>query len=83
MGRARSLSFSSDGLHLESEDARANYKWSMFHRVVETSQLFVFISGPRSGTSLPKRRLTNSGEIQILRQLIRENFEGKKRLRPD
>jgi hypothetical protein len=82
-GRLRTISFSTDGMHLESEDSRGDYKWSLFHRIVETSRAFQFIVGPRSATFLPKRCLSNSGEIQMLRQLVRENFKGKKRLRPD
>ena len=82
-GRLRTISFRSEGLHLESEDLSADYKWSLFHRIVETHRAFHFIVGPRSATVLPKRSLSNSGEMQMLRQLIRENFKGKKRLRPD
>jgi hypothetical protein len=77
-GRLRTISFRSEGLHLESEDLSADYKWSLFHRIVETHRAFHFIVGPRSATVLPKRSLSNSGEMQMLRQLIRENFKGKK-----
>ncbi len=82
-GRLRTISFSNDGMHLESEDSSGDYKWSFFHRIVETHRAFQFIVGPRSATFLPKRCFSNSGEIQMLRQLIHENFKGKKRLRPD
>ena len=83
MRRLRALSFSSDGLHIESEDTRADYKWSLFHRIVETPKVFLFIVTPRGATYLPKRCLSTPDEIEILRQLIRENFRGKKRLRPE
>lgn len=81
MRRLRSFSFSSDGLHIESEDVRADYKWSIFHRVVETPKVFLFIVTPRGATYLPKRCLLTPDDIRILRQLIRENFTGKKTLR--
>lgn len=79
--RPRSFSFSSEGMHAESEDARGDYKWSLFHRIVETPKLFLFMSTPRGATYVPKRCLSRPDEIGILRQLIRENFKGKKTLR--
>ena len=64
--QSRSLSFSSEGLHLESEAARGDYKWWFFHRIVETPKVFMFIVG-RGGTYVPKRCLSTPGEIEILR----------------
>lgn len=83
LGRPRSLSFGSEGLHVESDDARGDYKWSIFHRVVETPKVFLFIVTPRGATYLPKRCLATPGDISTLRRLIQENFRGQKTLRHD
>jgi YcxB-like protein len=82
-GRLGTIYFSKDGMHLKSEDSSGDYKWSLFHRIVETRRAFPFIVGPQSATLLPRRCFSNSGETHILRQLIRKNFKGKKPLRPD
>jgi hypothetical protein len=79
----RSYSFSSEGMHIESEEARGDYKWSLFTRIVETPKSFVFVITSRGATYVPKRCLAGQGEIEILRHLIRENFKGKKTLRRD
>jgi YcxB-like protein len=81
--RPRSISFGPEGMHLESEDARGDYKWSLFYRITETRRSFVFLVTPRGATYVPKRALSGSAEIGMLRKLIRENFGGKKWLRAD
>jgi YcxB-like protein len=83
LGRPRSVAFSSDGMHTDSEDSQGDYKWSLFHRIGESPKAFVFMVTSRGGTYVPKRCLSTAGEIDILRQLIRENFRGKKKLRTD
>jgi hypothetical protein len=79
----RKLTFDADGMHLESDDARGDYKWSLFRSVAETKKVFVFKISATSGTYLPKRCLTGPDDIHLLRQLIRESFRGKKSLRND
>jgi YcxB-like protein len=83
LGRPRSASFDSDGMHVKSEDSQGDYKWSLFDRIVETRKAFIFAVTSRAATYIPKRCISSAGEIEIPRQLIRENFRGKKRLRTD
>jgi YcxB-like protein len=81
--RPCSISFGPEGMHLESEDASGDYKWSLFYRITETRRSFVFLVTSRGATYVPKRGLSGSAEIRVLRNLIRENFKGKKWLRAD
>ena len=80
--KARRMSFSSDGMHLESEDARGDYKWSVFSRIVETPKTFLLMQTARAATYVPKRCL-KAEDIPILRRVIRQNFTGKLTLRGD
>jgi hypothetical protein len=72
----RRVTFSSEGLQMESEDARGDYKWSLFNRIVETRKVFIFSPTGRGGVYVPKRCLANPNDAIILRQLIRNNFRG-------
>lgn len=78
--KTRRFTFDSGGMHFRSEDARGDYQWSVFSSVHETPRRFLFMQTKRSGTVIPKRCLSRS-DIQLLRQLVRENFKGKCRLR--
>jgi hypothetical protein len=81
--RSRRVSFSAEGMHVESEDARGDYKWSLFYQIVETPKTFLFMQTTRGGVYIPKRCLSASDDIVTLRRLIRDNFTGKRRLRTD
>jgi hypothetical protein len=72
-----------NGIHLDSEDARADYKWSLFTKAFETRKVFALVLTRHHGVTIPKRFLSTPGDIEHLRQLIRENFKGKRRLRTD
>ena len=79
----RRLFIDSDGLRLESENARGDYKWSFFKRIIESPKSFLFLQTTYSATYIPKRCLTGSDDVASLRQLIRANFRGKFTLRND
>jgi hypothetical protein len=81
--KPRRYSFDAEGLHLQSDNARGDYKWSVFTKVVETKRRFQFMQTDRSGIPIPKRFLTQPDDIPRLRRLIRENFQGTRRLRID
>jgi len=80
--KKRRFTFDSEGMHFQSEDARGDYKWSVFASIIETPRHFLFMQTSRSGTTIPKRYLSES-DIQLLRKLVRENFQGKRRIRID
>ena len=80
--KIRRMSFNSDGMHFESEDARGDYKWSVFSRIAETPKTFFLMQTARSATYVPKRCL-KAEDIPTLRRLIRQNFTGKLTLRGD
>jgi hypothetical protein len=81
LNKPRQYSFSAEGLHFESEDATADLKWSAFMRIYETRSLFIFLQTTRAATYIPKRFIESEGDVPRLRQLIRDNFKGKWRLR--
>jgi hypothetical protein len=83
MGHLRRVSFSAEGMHIESEDARGDYKWSMFYQIVETPKTFFFMQTTRGAVYIPKRCLPRPDDIAVLRRLIRDNFTGKRWLRTD
>ena len=80
--KPRRLSFSSEGMHLDSEDARGDYKWTVFSQIIEGPKVFYLMQTSRTATYVPKRCLQPE-EITGLRRLIRQNFTGTLRLRAD
>ncbi len=79
--RSSRYSFSPDGMQVENEDATGNFKWSAFSRILEVRTTFLFFRTDYSATYFPKRCFRSPDEIVLLRELIRENFKGKWRLR--
>jgi hypothetical protein len=83
MGHLRRVSCSAEGMHIESEDGRGDYKWSLFHQIVETPKTFLFMQTTSGAVYIPKRCLPRLNDIAVLRRLIRDNFTGKRWLRTD
>jgi hypothetical protein len=81
--RPRRLIFRAEGIQFESEDARGEYKWSLFMRIMETRKVFLLLQTAHAATYIPKRCFSSPGDVELLRQLIRENFKGKWTLRRD
>ena len=54
LGSSRHFSFSDVGMHLETQDGRADLNWSAFYRIVETRRVFIFMQTHRGGTYVPK-----------------------------
>lgn len=79
----RRLTFSTEGIQFESEDARGEYKWSLFMRIIETKKLFLLLQTANAATYIPKRCFRSPDDVKLLRQLIRDNFKGKWTLRRD
>lgn len=83
LGHSRRVSFSAEGMHIDSQEAQGDYKWSLFYQIVETPKTFLFIPTERGGVYIPKRCLSKADDILTLRRLIRDNFTGKCRLRSE
>jgi hypothetical protein len=75
--------FDAQGMRFESEDAKGEYKWSVFARILETRKAFALAQTEYAATYIPKRCFTSPNDISLFRQLIRENFKGRWRLRRD
>jgi hypothetical protein len=83
MRRTSHVSFNAEGMHIKSEDARGDYKWSLFYQIVETPKTFLFMATSRGAVYIPKQCFSKSDEVADLRRLIRDNFTGKRTLRND
>jgi hypothetical protein len=81
--RPRRLVFGPEGIRFEAEDARGEYKWSLFMRIIETKKVFMLLQTTRAATYIPKRCFHSPSDVELLRQLIRDNFKGKWTLRRD
>jgi hypothetical protein len=81
--KPRQLRFGAEGVHVESEDVRADYKWSLFARVVETPKVFLLLQTASTAMYVPKRCFNSPADIAHLRELIREHFKGPWRLRQE
>ena len=83
--KPRSLSFNAEGIRLDSEEAQGNYNWSVFRYILETRKAFLFFQTTRStsGLLVPKRCLSGPEDIAAMRRLVRANYSGRARLRPD
>jgi hypothetical protein len=81
--RPRRLIFRTEGIQFESQDARGEYKWSLFMRVIETREIFLLLQTAHAATYIPKRCFRSPSDVELLRQLIRDNFKGKWTLRRD
>jgi YcxB-like protein len=81
--RPRRVIFNAEGIRFESEDARGEYKWSLFLRIIESKKVFVLLQTTHAATYIPKRCFRSPSDVELLRQLIRDNFKGKWTLRRD
>jgi len=73
--------FDDQGMRFESEYAKGEYKWSVFARVLETRKAFALAQTDYAATYIPKRCFMSPNDISLFRQLVRENFKGRWRLR--
>jgi hypothetical protein len=80
----RRIRFSAEGIRIDSEHGRGDYKWSIFQKIVESRKIFFFMQTTRYAGSfyVPKRCLSKSA-TDDLRHLIRANFRGESKLRID
>lgn len=49
--KPRRFTFDAEGMHFQMEDARGDFKWSVFTSVVETRRHFLLMQTNRSGTT--------------------------------
>jgi hypothetical protein len=75
--------FDTQGMRFESEDAKGEYKWSVFGRIFETRKAFALAQTDYAATYIPKRCFKSPSDISVFRVLVRENFKGRWRLRRD
>ncbi|MFD3665690.1 YcxB family protein [Streptomyces sp. NPDC058659] len=65
-----------DGARWSSRDTETTIRWALLPRYVETPRLFVLLTAKQSGSGfayLPKRGLTEPGEVDRLRAVLDRN----------
>lgn len=77
----RRYSFSDRDVHFDSELMTCDLRWDSFSRIVESRRSFILYLGPLYGMVIPKRYLTQPDDLQRLRELFRNQFKGKLKLR--
>jgi YcxB-like protein len=77
----RRYSFSDRDVHFDSELMTCDLRWDSFSRIVESRRSFILYLAPLYGMVIPKRYLTNPDDLQRLRELFRNQFKGKLKLR--
>jgi hypothetical protein len=79
----RDFRFTPDGVHVESEHVRGDYKWSLFSKVVETRKNFLLLQTATAAMYVPKRCFGSADDMSTLRELILKHFKGQRRLRAE
>jgi hypothetical protein len=74
---------SAEGVHVEGENVRSDFKWSAFDRIEENESLFIFRRAPGGAIYLPKRCIAAPEDAATMRSLIAANFLGRCDLRSD
>lgn len=77
----RNISLSPQGIAVESSVFTATYSWTAFTLIKETKRSFVLFTAPIVALILPKRALSTPDEMEQVRSLIGEYFQGRKTLR--
>src|SRR6267154_2031382 len=77
MTKTRRYTIGVAGITVQSDDATADCKWSLFQRAVETPTVFVLSQTSYHGTYIPKRCFGSPDDMVRVRDLIRENMPGK------
>jgi hypothetical protein len=75
------FAFTSESVRFESENATGDFKWITFSQVIETSRAFALSQTGLVATYVPKRCFASEADIATFRQLVRDHFKGKYRLR--
>jgi YcxB-like protein len=77
----RQYAFSDRGVHFDSELMTCELKWGSFSRIIENPRTFVLYLAPLAGMVIPKKHLNKHDDLQRLRELFRNHFKGKLKLR--
>jgi len=77
----RRIEITPEGVRMESENARGEYRWPLFFEIEETPRAFLLKQTPGAAVYLPKRCFTSTDEIARFRALLRAQYSGRLRLR--
>jgi len=72
--KEQTYEFSPDGVNERLANLSASLKWSVFSKVVETRDFYVFMVGGRRATCVPKRAFGSPLDHENYRQLVREQL---------
>jgi hypothetical protein len=80
-GKRRRIVIRSDGISVESEDAKAECKWALFWEIQETRKSFLLKQSSRAATYIPKRCFQAPEDVLRFKALLRAHYKGKLKLR--
>ena len=71
-----------EGFSISSDAFNANFKWDAIHKAIETKDFFFLYISSRSAYFIPKSRLSDAGDLERLRAVLRNYLHEKTQLRP-
>jgi hypothetical protein len=77
----RRYTLSNHGVRFDSELMMCDCRWGAFSKILECRMSFVLYQSPLSGSVIPKRCLSTTDDVGRLRELFRNQFKGKLKLR--
>jgi len=82
LSRSRRIEITPEGLRVESENAKGEYRWPLFCEIQETPKTFLLKQTTASAIYIPKRCFQSDEDIVRFRALLRSQYQGKLKLRP-
>jgi len=71
------LTFSDDGISVETSDGKSHADWDVIHQVAETERDFLVSVGEKAFWTIPKRTIPDEATLTRLRKLFADNVKGR------
>jgi hypothetical protein len=71
------LTFSDDGVSVQTSDGESTANWDVIYQVTETERDFLVSVGEKSFWTIPKRTIPDEATLTRLRKLFEENVKGR------
>jgi len=70
----RSLTFTSDGIHIQTAHVDSQLEWSTYSRALIDSHSFILYYGVRSFTVIPKRVFRDAEQKRVFEELLSQKI---------
>jgi hypothetical protein len=71
------LTFSDDGVSVETSDGESRAEWNVIYQVTETDRDFLVSVGEKAFWTIPKRTIPDEPTLLRLRKLFEDNVKGR------